>query len=161
MTSMVRLCSAALVMSGILACSDMGSEPSIEHLEVRYLGGSIVADMMPVISPEPNDRIFCTVDLIVRNSSAQWLDVRLRIMRADLRRSGTRTRLGTLSFATDWDGILEPFQTDTLRLVKRALSEDFAQPECEASVELDCEIGESEDVLIRFTAAPMIFHCVY
>lgn len=164
MHTLVRLCgvcASAFALGGILACGDVGSEPAIEHLEVRYLSGFIVADMMPVVPPDPNDRTTCVVDLIIRNSSAERLSVQLRVMRAFLRRSGNSARLGTIYFSTSWDGILEPFQTDTVRLEKRELSDDFVQPECNASVELDIEFGESEDFLIRFTTNPLTFGCVY
>ena len=157
----VRLWAAALGLAGAFACSDLGSEPAIEHLEVRYLSGYIFADMMPAIPPLPDDRILCFADLLVRNSSAQRLSIQFRVLRADLRRYSTRSRLGTLYFSTSWDGMLDPFATDTVRLFKRELSDDFVQPECDASVYLDIELGESEHSLIRFATDPLTFHCVY
>jgi hypothetical protein len=152
---------AVALMAGAIACSDLGSEPTIDDLDVQYLSGAIVADMMPVIPPVPGDRIFCFIDLVVHNSSATRLDVTFRVMQAELRRSGTRARLGTLYFSTSWDGVLEPYATDTVRLLKRELSDDFHQPECDASVECDLEIGEAENLLIRLTTDSMTFNCVY
>jgi len=164
MNTFARLCIAcavALAVGALPGCSDLGSEPVIEHLEVRYLSAFIVADMMPVIPPDPDDRISCAVDLIIRNSSAERLSVKFRVMRSDLRGAGDSGRFGTLYFSTAWDGVLEPFQTDTIRLTKQNLSDDFVQPACGASVELAVEIGEAEDLLIRFIATPLTLQCVY
>jgi hypothetical protein len=151
---------ASLAVAGVFACADLGSEPTTGHLEVRYYSGSIGADMMPTIPPV-HDRIGCTVDLLIRNSSALELHTQLRVLQAEMRRSGTNARLGTLFFATPWDGILGPFETDTVRLVKHALSDDFLQPACGAAVELDLELGEAEQFVLRLTTPPLTFGCVY
>lgn len=151
----------AVLVASLGGCADQGSEPVIADLDVSVLSASVGADMMPVVGPGPVDRIGCVVDLLVRNTSGSGVRAELRILKADLWRSGTRTRLGTLYFNAPWDIVLGPGEADTVHLVKRSLSEDFVQPECGAKVVLELVIGEREEYVLRTWSGELDFGCVY
>ncbi len=151
---------AVVVTALFLRCNDVTVFPPdhFENLEIRVLGGTIGANLMPVV---PADPVIARVDLLLKNSSRQTTFSDLKIEEADVFLDSSDTRLGSISFSTSWDGELKPGESDTVRLSKVMSPETLFTPPCRQYVRLILKVVCSLSYFVPVRSDSLLFSCVY
>jgi hypothetical protein len=128
-----------LVVFWTHGCGSSESEDSagLAELTVQVLYGDIHADLMP---PVPADPIVCSLTLRMMNNDADKPLSGLSIPTASVFLSRTSEELGTIGFRTDWDGLIEAGDVDTVTVTKIAESQEAFPPPCGESVFLRVKI---------------------
>ena len=133
-------------------------DPPVSDLSVTWNGGSIGANLMPIILPDP---VGCEVWLILENKNRLEAFSRVRIPTADVILVGTDSALGTIPLETDWDGLLAPGKKDTIRFFKNAGAEKIFDPPCSKRVRMDFKIWNADGDTKVFRSDTLTFQCVY
>jgi hypothetical protein len=142
--------------SGDESVLDQSSTPA-DLLQVEFLEGWIQGDLMP---PLPADPIRCRITLQLTNMSERRL-YGLRVSSADVYLVSTGELLGTLPLETDWDGRLEPLETEVVVVEKEISPNYIFDPVCNEAVYLEIFIRISGRDTVVFTTPVMIFECTY
>jgi hypothetical protein len=142
-----------------ITCNDNALLPgSLDDLEIRFLSGTISASLMPFIPPDP---IFCQLVVLAKNKSSTSPLASLRIQEADVFLDSTDARLGTISFATAWDGHLSPGEEDTVHLAKVRSPVSLFMPPCRQRIYLNLKVNALLTVSKTFQTDTLRFSCVY
>ncbi len=152
---------AASVLAGIasFACSGNTLVPgSLDDLEVRFLSGFMTANLMPIVPPDP---IYCQMVLLAKNNSTTSSLVGVRVQKGEVVLEETDTMLGTISFSTTWDGILNPGEEDTVRLSKVRSPVQLFTPPCGQRVRVNLIVGTLFGGSKTFPVDSLGFTCVY
>ena len=158
-TSMHALLTIALAAQLFSSCS-LNSVPagSLDDLDVRLLSSTISANLMPFVAPDP---VSCSVALLARNTSSVRTLAGLRIVEGELFLVSSNARLGTLSFATVWDGRLNPGEGDTVRLTKVTSPAALFAPPCGEHVRLRLSIRDLRGDSRKVDIDSLRFDCFY
>jgi hypothetical protein len=128
-----------------------------ELLQVQFIEGFIMGNLMP---PLPTDPIRCWIILELTNLTERRL-YGIRILSADAYLVSTGELLGNLLLATQWDGRLEPLESETV-VVEKFMSMDYIfDPVCNQAVFLEIFIRISGRDTVVFTTPVMIFECAF
>lgn len=106
---------------------------SLDDLEIRVLESSIVANLMPIVPPDP---VHCELVLFVQNTSPTNAVSGISLPQGELRLSSAGQVLGTFFFTSTWDGRLNPMESDTVRLRKLTSPVPFVSTPCGEYVDL-------------------------
>ena len=118
-----------------------GSDPeTFRYLEIKYLLGEVTFDLMPGIPKA--DFFDANFLLLSRNTSADKIFYGLTIPSGDMFTNTGNIPVGTMQFRTDWDGRLNPLETDTIQIVDNDSLPPTIAPQC----------GKMIYVNIRFVA---------
>jgi hypothetical protein len=150
----------AFLIIGILVlggCQSVEPPPSLDNVDVNFIRGSIGANLMPIVPPDP---IMCELVLVARNRSGESYSG-LSVPGGEAFLGNDSTRLGQIEFANNWDGRLGPFEVDTIRLRKiSAPTSSFLTP-CGRTVFLRLSLMQTPLVIRQVVTEPMTFFCVY
>ena len=139
-------------------CKKEVTKPPQEFLKIQFIEGYIAADLMPVIPPDP---IICRITLTMENTNKSESLRDLSINFADVFLTTSDSLLGKIEFNSNWDGILNPAELDTIELVKVSESQPIFNPPCSQEVYLNikiqCDCGSSD----FYKTENLIFGCVY
>lgn len=139
-------------------CHDKVTNPSLDHLKVEFIEGFIGADLMPVVLPDP---IFSHLKIVIENQHSWNTFENLTVKYGYVVLNSTNSILGKIEFNSNWDGILEPSDIDTVELDKVFESEKLFDPPCGQEVylniEIHCDCGASK----HHETDLLIFGCVY
>ena len=130
----------------------------LNDLETTLLSGSIGANLMPFVPPDP---ITCRIVLTVRNTSTSESMAGLRLPGAEVVRDTPDVRLGQIYFSTTWNGRLDPGEQDTVHLVKVLEQTPLFAPPCGTHVHLNLLLsnGAGDVRIVRIDS--LFFGCVY
>jgi hypothetical protein len=143
----------------ISGCNSQISPPeNFDDLQLSFVSGSIGANLMPFIPPDP---IRCDIVLVATNKNQTESLNNISIDRADVYLNSTNEKLGTISFSTDWDGKLAPAESDTVQLKKIINSFSVFEPPCGKYVHLNLFVGGNFITPISFETDSLRFGCVY
>lgn len=106
-----------------------GSDPeTFRYLDIKYLLGEVSFDLMPGI---PRADFFnANFLLLIRNTRADKIFYGLTIPSGDLFTNTGNIPLGSMQFRTDWDGRLNPLETDTVQIVDNDSLPPTIAPQC-------------------------------
>lgn len=133
-------------------------DSSLTNLEVTWYGGTIGANLMPIVPPDP---ITCQVWLILENKSADRAFTKLEVPTAEVFLVRPDSLLGTIPLETDWDGYLAPAEIDTIRFFKNTGDQAIFPAPCNAQVWLNLLIGSAGGGTTVFPSLPLTFQCVF
>jgi hypothetical protein len=128
----IAIALTAFLALGVLGCDSSEEDTgTVSDLNVQVMDGFIMANLMPPVAPDP---IACRLTLRVVNTDVDHALSGLAIPSALVFLSKNSQELGTIRFETDWDGLLEAGQADTVRVVKIAESQEIFPPPCNQGV---------------------------
>lgn len=159
-------------LAGVLAallwcsCDDSGEcppprgriDPPLSDLSIEWESGSIAANMMPIVPPDP---IICQARLILRNNNPREAFSQVRIRAADVILARNGSILGTIPIATDWDGLLAPGKTDTVLFYKNTGDEAIFTPPCNERVLVDFKVRNADGDTKVFRPDTLTFSCTF
>ena len=158
----------AVLLVALLLCSCEDSEnclcppdqidPPVSDLSVTWHGGSIGADLMPIVPPDP---VMCQAWLILENKNSREAFSKVEIPRADVILMRNDTILGTIPMETDWGGLLAPGEIDTIFMFKSAGTQPIFSPPCGERVFVDFMIRNADGDEKIFRPDTLIFQCVF
>lgn len=131
---------------------------NLDDLELRFLSGTIGADLQPFVPPDP---VVCQVVVVAKNRSPNLFLTGLRIQAADVVLQSTNTKLGAINFSTSWDGFLNPGEEDTVRLVKVMSDRTLFSPPCRHYVHLNIVVSCGYLASKTIQTDSLLFACVY
>ena len=143
----------------LLACEeDLPQRSVLNDLEIQFLSGLIEANLGPVVPPDP---IYCRIELLLINRNSEESLGGLNIPSAQVFIDSTNKLLGGFPFSTDWDGMLEPDDEDTVTLVKDSdiLEERPFDPPCREFVYLELEVKNGSYEPKSFRTDSLFFTC--
>jgi hypothetical protein len=150
---------AFAVYFAISGCNSQISPPeNLDDLQLVFVSGSIGANLMPIIPPDP---IRCDIVLVATNKNQTEPLNNISISQADVYLNSSNEKLGTISFTTDWDGKLAPAESDTVRLNKITNQFSVFMPPCSQYVHLNLFVGGNFITPISFETDSLRFGCVY
>ena len=139
-------------------CNDKVTNPSLDHLKVEFIEEFIGANLMPIVPPDP---IFSHLKIVIENQHSSHTFKNLAVKYAYVVLNSTNSILGKIEFKSNWDGILEPSDIDTVELDKVFESEKLFDPPCDQEVylniEVHCDCGASK----HHETELLVFECVY
>jgi hypothetical protein len=136
----------ALMLLGAVACED-DSCPSCPEKTPPMSVVSVEVEQLSIYEPGPDsqpDPIWCDVTLRIENTSSKYSYSGISIPSAKVYLSPINRLLGEIRFQTDWDGVVNAGDVDTV--VLRKIHEDaqiFPGP-CDAQVRVEIEITSSK-----------------
>ena len=150
-----------VVALGIAACDDDTTGPRddaarLGDLTVEVIDGYILADLMPVIPPDP---IICYLTLRLTNTNTKHALSGMSIPSAVVCLSKAGLGLGVIRFESDWDGSMAPGEVDTARVSKIGESEKIFDPPCREDVYLVVEISKNVLEVKHVTTGDYLFMC--
>jgi hypothetical protein len=150
---------AFAVYPAISGCKNQISPPeNLDDLQLSFVSGSIGANLMPITPPDP---INCNIVLVVTNKNQTEPLNNISITQADVYLNSTNEKLGSIFFATDWDGKLGPAESDTVRLNKITNSVSVFTAPCGKYVHLNLFVRGDIFTPISFETDSLRFGCVY
>jgi len=132
-----------------LSCEDdFIYSPELGDVDVVVLDLLIGADLLPIVEPDPIITLM-TMQLTNINEFSAFID--FRIPSAKIYRKSDEILLGEFRFGTNWDGLLEPMETDTVELRKLMEETILFDYICNETVYLKIKLVNSlgEDKIIR------------
>ena len=150
-----------VVALGIAACDDDTTGPRddaarLGDLTVEVIDGYIMADLMPMIPPDP---IACELTLRLTNTHAKHALSGLSIPSAVVRLNKDGEELGVIRFDTDWDGSIGASEVDTVKVTKIEESQEIFDPPCRESVYLVVEITRTALEVKHVSTPAYVFSC--
>ena len=139
-------------------CREVTAPTVMDHLDVEYLSGSIAADLMPIVPPDP---IIAQVELLVENTHSSQSLRDIEISQADVYLVAGNERLGQIEFASTWDGCLEPAEQDTVHLTKTQKEASPFNPPCTETVYLSLKIEHKSGAQTTVNTDVLPFNCWY
>lgn len=133
----------------IMSCEDdLIYSPEVSEVDVVILNLLIGADLMPFIEPDPII-ILMTIQLTNLNETDAFIN--FQIPTANIHRAADDKLLGEIRFETNWDGLLEPAEIDTVELRKKTEKASLFSHNCNEMVYLEIKLINSlgEDKTIR------------
>jgi len=143
----------------LYACDISDSQnPPIEDLKVRFIDGIASSDLMPVVEPDP---IYFRIELELQNSNTENRFIDIRISSASVFLDSSNEFLGNIDLSTEWDGNLEPGETDTVTFLKSpSTNEAPFDPPCREKVYLEMNIKSDSDSK-QFVTENLLYECAY
>lgn len=139
-------------------CSINGSDPPIAELIVSWDTGTIGANLMPIVPPDP---VVCQATLILENTNPQQSFSKITVPTADVILVRDDSTLGTIPLETDWDGRLAPGKADTILFFKSTGDEPIFDAPCGERVLLDFTIRNADGDTKVFRPDTLTFFCVF
>jgi hypothetical protein len=168
MTARSLLCAIGLLAGTLLLCSCDESnncsccpdriDPPVSDLYVAWDGGSIGADLMPIVPPDP---VICNAWLILENRNPREAFSKVSVPSADVILVRSDSTLGTIPLETDWDGLLAPGRRDTIWFFKSRGNEAIFSPPCGERVFVDFVIRNADGDAKVFRPDTLTFTCVF
>ena len=141
------------------SCKGQSTAPeSLADLHLTFISGSIGADLMPSIPPDP---ITCQIIIVAENSSATRTLSNLSAAHADVFLNSSNEKLGTITFTSNWDGRLGPTERDTVRSTKVISQTTLFNPQCRKYVYLNLVFKNNSGNFIVQKTDSLFFGCVY
>ena len=160
--------SLVLVLAILLLCSCEDSEdcvclpdridPPMSDLSVTWDRGTIYANLMPIVPPDP---VICRAWLILENKNPREAFSKVDVPTADVILVGADSTLGTIPMETDWDGLLAPGQRDTVLFFKNVGNQVMFSAPCSEQVFLDFMIQNTDGDAKVFRPDTLVFTCVF
>lgn len=150
----------ALVL-GIAACDDdttgtRDDAARLSDLAVEVLDAYIMADLMPMVPPDP---ISCHLTLRLTNTHTKHALSGVTIPSAVVCLSKAGLGLGVIRFETDWEGSIGAGEVDTVEVTKITESEEIFDPPCREDVFLVVEIAKNVLEVEHVTTPTYFFSC--
>lgn len=139
-------------------CSSGTIDPPISDLLVGWNGGTISANLMPIVLPDP---VQCQAWLILENRNTTKPFIKLEVPTADVVLARNDSIIGTIPLHTQWNGLLTPGKIDTVYFYKYAGHEESFDPPCGERVLLDFLIRNADGDARRFRSDTLTCTCVY
>lgn len=139
-------------------CSQPEIEPPLSELSITWDHGSISANLMPIVLPDP---VICQAWLILENKSKTEAFSGIQIPTAGVFLAENDSALGTISLETVWSGYLAPGTRDTVLFFKNAGSGESFDPPCGERVLLDFLIQDADGDTALFRSDALTFTCVF
>ena len=150
---------AVVVSQLVVGCKNSPTSPgSLENLQLTFLQGSIGADLMPAVEPDP---VSCYLQLLARNTSQTETLANVEIVQAEVFLKSSGEKIGSFSLSTTWDGNLAPGEQDTVVLLKSPSVKVPFQSPCYQGVYLNLEVRSDLSAFTTFKIDSLIFGCVY
>jgi len=144
------------ILSG---CQDQSTSPeSLADLHLTFVSGSIGANLMPSVPPDP---ISCQITIVAENSSTSRTLSTLTASQADVFLHSSNEKLGTITFTSNWDGRLGPAERDTVYLTKVIGRTTLFNPQCGKYVYLNVMVKNSSGNSIIQKTDSIYFGCVH
>ena len=148
-----------LLLESFFSCNDEISPPeNLVDIQLSYVSGSIGANLMPIIPPDP---IACQIVLVATSTNQTKPLSGLSITQADVYLNSTNEKLGSIAFTTNWYGQLTPTESDTVRLNKITSPFSIFTPPCGKYVYLNLFVRQNLFTLTSFKTDSLYFGCVY
>lgn len=142
----------------ITACEDSPPQRSaFDDLNIQFLHGFIRANLGPVVPPDPVD---CRLTMVMSNANLEESLEGLSLQEAEVILDSTDQLLGTIQLDSDWSGILQPGEQDTVTFIKLEADQAPFEPPCAAYVSLRLEVHWQEDSK-EFSADHLLFECSF
>jgi len=139
-------------------CIDNVTDSSLDNLKVEFIEGYILANLMPIVLPDP---IFSHLKIVIENQHSSHTFESLTVKYGYVVLNSTNSILGKIEFNSNWDGILEPSDIDTVELDKVFESEKLFDPPCGQEVylkiKIHCDCGASK----HHETDLLVFGCIY
>ena len=153
----IAIALATFLALGIPACDSSEEDTgTVADLNVQVMDGFIMANLMPPAEPDP---IACRLTLRVVNTDVDHAMSGLSIPSALVFLSKNSQELGTIRLQTDWDGLVEAGQADTVRVVKIAESQEIFPPPCNQGVYLRLRIVRTAVQMKQVSTPSYGFSC--
>jgi hypothetical protein len=155
----IYIVASVLIVQLFSSCKDQTTSPeSFDDLHFSFVSGSIGANLMPSVPPDP---IGCQIILLAENKNQTNTISNLSIPQADVFLDSSDQRLGTITFTTNWDGRLGPMERDTVYLTKIISQTSLFSPQCNKYVYLKLLVQNDFKNSITFKTDSLFFGCVY
>ena len=147
----MRLLALHILLLSFLSFScedDLIYSPEMGEVDVVIINLLIGADLMPIVEPDP---IITLMTLQLTNMNKADAFINFSIPSANIHRATNNEFLGKFRFGTNWDGLLEPSETDTVELRKIIETASLFSHNCDETVYLNIKIVNSlgEEKIIR------------
>ena len=119
---------------------DLIYSPEVGEIDVVILDLLIAADLMPFIEPDPII-ILMTLQLTNLNDFDAFID--FQIPSAKVHRTSDDRVLGDIRLGTNWDGLLESMEIDTIEIRKLPEKASLFAPVCRDLVYLKIRMVNS------------------
>ena len=144
-SSKVLIAVLALVLLGTVACEDDSCPACPEKTPPMWVVTVEVEQLSiyepPVSGPDP---IYCDVTLRIENTSSKYSYSGISIPSAKVYILPIDRLLGEIRFQTDWDGILNAGDVDTVVLSKIQEDAEIFPGPCNSQVRVEIEITSSQ-----------------
>lgn len=127
----------------------------VKELSFRFLSGTISANLMPIIPPDP---IGASLEVEVSNLTPYTI-TQVSIPWADVVHADSIQTLGRIDFSTTWGGVLAPMKTDTVTLTKINAGTKLFDPPCTERVVLKCQGRRDNQNIVVFDSDTLTFAC--
>lgn len=148
-----------LIAALSVSCEDdLIYSPEVGEIDVVILDLLIAADLMPFVEPDPII-ILMTLQLTNLNESGAFID--FRIPSAKLHLTSDDKVLGDIRLGTNWDGLLESMEIDTIEIRKLTEKSSPFAPACSDLVYLKIKMINSlgEEKTVR--TDDILFDCYF
>ena len=147
---------------GCLNCTNNPVTPispeMLKFLELHVVEGSILANLMPSIPPDP---IVSRITIVANNRSTLDTMNGLKVLAADVYVASNDSLLGRMTFTSAWDGRLSPGERDTVIANKVRSDTTLFHPTCRDLVYLTIFVGSDIEHSKSITSDTLQFGCVY
>lgn len=127
---------------------DLIYSPELSDMEVVITEILIGADLMPIVAPDP---VIILMTMHLTNMNETDAFVNFKIPSAKIYRASNDKLLGEFQFRSNWDGLLEPSETDTVQLRKKTEKAKIFSHTCNEIVYLRIKflnsLGEEELII--------------
>jgi hypothetical protein len=145
-SSKVMIAVLALMLLGAVACED-DSCPACAEKTPPMSVVSVEVEQLSIYEPGPDsqpDPIWCDVTLRIENTSSKHSYSGISIPSAKVYLLPIDRLLGEIRFQTDWDGVVNAGDVDTVVLSKIHEDAQIFPGPCDSQVRVEIEITSSE-----------------